>query len=164
MKKLLALAGILGALMLTGCALTSAAADGEEKGDIVITEVDLQDGYYLSDKDDSYIHIDGNMIELCGFDIVGRAKTDWENFDGPKVSLEESIACAKEVFEPLFAWKEFTPIRIVECGENGKDLTLLVVDYEWSKEHGTYTGYLVNEDGTITREGHIYTYNGENLE
>lgn len=161
MKKLLALAGVLGILTLTGCTVASADADGEEKGDIVITEVDLQDGYYLSDNDDSYIHIEDNMIELCGFDIEGRAAADWEEYDGPKVSLEESVRSAKEEFEWLFAWKEYTPIRVVEFGDDGGDLIMLVVNYEFASAHGSYTGYIVNDDGTIYREGNTYTYAGE---
>lgn len=164
MKKVLALAGILGALTLTGCALTSVAPDGEEKGDIVITEVDLQDGYYLSDKDDSYIHIEDGKIELCGYDIEGKTKAAYEACEGKKASLDVWLETAKEDYGSLFAWKEYTPVCFTKMGKNGEDFTLLVVDYEFASKSGSYTGYIVNEDGTITREENIYTYKGESLE
>lgn len=163
MKKILALAGILGILTFTGCTVASAAGDGAEKGDVVKTEVDLQDGYYLSDNDDSYIHIEDGMIELCGYDIEGKERESWEKTEEPKVSLDEWIDNAKEVFEPLFAWKEYTPVRFVQMGENNEDLILLVVDYEFASSHGAYTGYKVNKDGTISREGNTYTYTGEKI-
>ncbi len=161
MKKLLALAGILGIIALTGC--TVAKADGEEKGDTLVVDVDLKDGYYLSDNDDSYIHIDNGMIELCGYDIEGKALKDWESTEGKKVGLDEWTKNAKEQFEPLFAWKEYTPVRFVKMGEGDKDLVMLVVDYEFASEKGAYTGYVVNDDGTIYREGNTYTYEGETL-
>lgn len=163
MKKLLALAGILGIITLTGC--TAASADEEKKpGDVSIVEVDLKDGYYLSDKDDSYIHIEDGKIELCGYDIEGKAKESYEKTEGKKVSLDEWIANTKEGFDSAFAWKEYTPVCFTKMGENGEDLTLLVVDYEFASKSGSYTGYIVNEDGTITREENIYTYKGEKLE
>lgn len=164
MKKLLAMAGILGIIALTGC--TTASADEKEKGDLSVVEVDLQDGYYLSDKDDSYIHIENGMIELCGYDIDGKAKENYEKYkeeDCVKISLDEWIANAEEVFEPLFAWKEYTPVCFTQAGENGDDLTLLVVDYEFALEKGTFTGYVVNDDGTICREENTYTYKGAQL-
>ncbi len=163
MKKLLALAGILGILAMTGCTVASAADDEKQKGDISVTEVDLKDGYYLSDNDDSYIHIEDGKIELCGYDIEGKEKENWEKTEEPKVSLEEWIDNAKEVFEPLFAWKEYTPICITKMGKNDEDLVWLVVDYEFAKKSGSYTGYVVNKDGTISREGNTYTYSGEKI-
>lgn len=159
MKKLLAIAGIFGIIALTGC--TAASADGKEKGEISIVEVDLKDGYYSSDKDDSYIHIEDGMIELVGYDIAAQAKRIYETAEGDKVSLDEWIENAKEQFEPLFAWKEYTPVCFTKMGENGEDMVWLVVDYEFASEHGTYTGYVLNDDGTIYREGNTYTYKGE---
>lgn len=159
MKKLLALAGILGIIALTGCA--TASADGKEQGEISVIEVDLKDGYYLSDNDDSYIHIEDGMIELVGYDIAEKAKNIYETTEGDKVSLDEWIKNAKEQFEPLFAWKEYTPVCITKMGENGEDLVWLIVDYEDASKHGAYTGYVLNDDGTIYREGNTYTYEGE---
>ena len=46
-------------------------------------------------------------------------------------------------------------------GENGEVMVWLVVDYEIASEHGAYTGYTLNDDGTIYREGNTYTYSGE---
>lgn len=162
MKKIIALAGILGILAMTGCAVAS-ADDGKTKGDIKVVEVDLKDGYYLSDNDDSYIHIEDGKIELCGYDIEGKAKEVYEKTDGEKVSLDEWIENAKEQFEPLFAWKEYTPVCFTEMGANGEDMVWLVVDYEFASKSGSYTGYEVNEDGTISREGNVYTYTGEKI-
>jgi len=159
MKKLIALAGLLGIIALTGC--TAASADGKEQGEISIVEVDLKDGYYLSNNDDSYIHVEDGKIELCGYDIVGKAKENYEKAEGEKVSLDEWINNAEELFEPLFAYKEYTPIVCTQAGEGGKDMTLLVVDYDFASEKGAYTGYTLNDDGTIYREGNTYTYSGE---
>ena len=163
MKKLSALAGILGIITLTGCTVASAADDGKRKGDISVTEVDIKDGYYLSDNDDSYIHIEDGKIELCGYDIEGKAKEVYEKTEGKKVSRDEWIENAKEQFEPLFAWKEYTPVCFTEMGANGEDMVWLVVDYEFASKNGAYTGYEVNKDGTISREGNVYTYTGEKI-
>lgn len=159
MKKLLAIAGIFGIIALTGC--TAASADGKKPGEISVVDVEVKEGYYLSNNDDSYIHVEDGKIELCGYDIVGKAKENYEKAEGEKVSLDEWIENAKEQFEPLFAWKEYTPVCFTKMGENGEDMVWLVVDYDFASEHGAYTGYTLNDDGTIYREGNTYTYSGE---
>jgi len=159
MKKLFALAGLLGIIALTGC--TVASADGKKPGEISVVDVDVKEGYYLSNNDDSYIHVEDGKIELCDYDIEEKARADWEKTDGEKASLDKWIENAVEINEPLFAWKEYTPISIAKAGESGDDMILLVVDYEFASEKGAYTGYVLNDNGTISREGNIYTYTEE---
>ena len=48
-------------------------------------------------------------------------------------------------------------------GENGADMTLLAVNYELAQSTGTYTGYILNDDGTISKVDNIYTYYGAEL-
>lgn len=163
MRKLLALTAILATLTAAGCSVNAGADTGVKTGDIVVTDTTLADGYYLSDNDNSYIHINDGKIELCNFDIAQYAEESYEKEESPAISLDEWINNAKETFEPLFEYKEYTPVRFVGMGENGEDLVWLIVDYEFAAEHGAYTGYEVQDDATIIREGNTYTYSGETL-
>jgi hypothetical protein len=42
-------------------------------------------------------------------------------------------------------------------------MTLLAVDFELSKTNGTYNGYILNDDGTISKAGNVYAYFGTEL-
>ena len=160
LKKLLCLCSF--ALVLTGC--TAASADTEySPGDFVVTEVSLEEGYYLSDKDDSYVHIVDGQIELCNYDYITICTEQWNAIEGDKVSLEESIAIFEESFLPQCELQEYTPLNMIGMGENGGDQLFLSLDYEWSKESGAYNGYLVYDDGTLSKAGNIYTYFGTEL-
>lgn len=159
-KKLLCLCSF--ALVLTGC--TAASADTEySPGDFVVTEVSLADGYYLSDNDDSYVHITDGQIELCNYDYVTVFTEQWNSLEGNKASLEKFIEVSAEAFLPQCALQEYTPLKMIGMGENGGDQILLSLDYEWSKENGTYNGYLVYDDGTLFKADNIYTYFGTEL-
>ena len=48
-------------------------------------------------------------------------------------------------------------------GENGEDLTLLVVNYDFAKDNGTYTGYTLNPEGTIKMLDNTYTFSSTEL-
>ncbi len=156
MKRLLALTGTLGILALSGCAVAS-ADDGRVQGDQVILE-DPANGYYTSNNDDSYIHIIDGQIELCNYDIESRAIEDYNNLDGPKVSLEESIKSTREYLTEEFKLQEYTPVSFVKMGEDGTDFDMLVIKYDTAEERGAFTGYGLNPDGTIYKAGNIYTF------
>lgn len=52
--------------------------------------------------------------------------------------------------------QNFTPYTFM-FGE--KESTMLVINFEFACEHGTYTGYNYGEDGTIEK-GNVYRYVG----
>ncbi len=156
MKRLLALTGTLGILALSGCAVAS-ADDGKVQGDKVIQE-DPANGYYTSNNDDSYIHIIDGQIELCNFDIDARTIENHNNYDGPKASLEDALEFSREMFTELFRLQEFTTVSFTGMGDNGSDFVMLIPDYESAQESGSYNGYVLNPDGTISRMDNIYTF------
>lgn len=155
MKRLLALTGTLGILALSGCAVAS-ADDGKVQGDKVILE-DPANGYYTSNNDDSYIHIIDGQIELCNYDIDARTIENHKNYDGPKASLEDALEFSRETFTELFRLQEFTTVSFTGMGDNGSDFILLIPNYESAQESGSYNGYVLNSDGTISRMDNIYT-------
>lgn len=158
-KKLLCLLPIA---LLAGC--TAVSADTEyNDGDCIEADVSLADGYYLSDSDDSYIHISDGQIELCDYDYVAAFTEEWNAIDGDKASLEVYIENSAEIFVPQCSLQEYTPLSFIGMGENGDDMTLLALNYELSKENGTYVGYILNDDGTISKADNIYTYFGTEL-
>ena len=149
-------------LLLAGCAAASADAEYSD-GDCIEAEVSLSDGYYLSDNDDSYIHISGGQIELCGYDYVTAFTEDWNAVEGDKASLEEYVDNSAEIFLSQCSLQDYTPVKFIGMGENGADLTLLAVNYELAQSTGTYTGYILNDDGTISKVDNVYSYVGEEL-
>lgn len=142
-----------------------ATADVKTKSDYINEDIIVRSGYYTCDEDKSYIHVDGNKIELCNFDYEADAEEAWNNaiatLDETERSkqasnhdsyIEESIKDAKEQHR----LQDFTPYTFV-FGE--KESTMLVINFEFAHEHGTYTGYTYNEDGSI-KKGNIYHYSG----
>ena len=51
MRKLLAITAILATLTAAGCSVAANAGDTMERGEMFIPELELKDGYYLSDND-----------------------------------------------------------------------------------------------------------------
>lgn len=157
MKKTFLPLALLFSLSLTGCAVAS-ADDGRPAGGHSEVEAELADGFYTSDKDDSYIHISNGNIELCGYDLESDVKEEYDSIAGEKVSFEEYLANSEEIFEEQTKLQPYTPVCFNKMGENGEDLTLLVLNYDFAEEKGTYTGYTLNPDGTITILENTYTY------
>lgn len=150
------------ALVLTGCA--AASADPEyTQGECIEIEVSLADGYYLSNNDNSYIHIEDGEIGLCDYDYTAAFTSDWNALDGDKASLDEYVDISAEALLYQISLQKYTPVKFVGMGENGGDLNLLAVHYKTSLENNTYYGYILNDDGTISKIDNIYTYEGTEL-
>lgn len=149
-------------IMLAGCAAASADVEYVD-GDCIEVDVSLADGYYLSDGDSSYIHISDGQIELCDYDYVSAFTDEWNSTDGDKASLEEYVDNSAEIFLAQCSLQDYTPVKFIGMGENGADMTLLAVNYELAQSTGTYTGYILNDDGTISKVDNIYTYYGAEL-
>lgn len=157
--------GILGTacLMLAGC--TAALAEVEEQvGSAVVVEDTLANGYYLSNNDDSYIHIIDGQIELCNYDYIADFTESWNEIqNADKADLEEYIANSAEIFVPQCELQDYTLVKFVGMGDEGSDFMLLTLNYEFASSVGTYTGYQLNGDGTISKVDNIYTYYGTEL-
>lgn len=82
MRKLISYV-FIGAICLTlaGCTAANAADDGRETITLA-DDVILRDGFYLSDNDESYIHIEGDYIELCGYDCISDFTDNWNAWQG----------------------------------------------------------------------------------
>lgn len=107
-NKILSLTALL-SLALTGCAAAS-AADDRPAGEHSEVDIKLADGYYTSDKDDSYIHITDGKIELCWYDIESEIRAEYDNITEDKVSFEEYLANSEEQFEERTKLQSFTPV------------------------------------------------------
>lgn len=149
-------------LLLAGCTVVSADTRYSD-GDCVVCDVSLSDGYYLSDNDSSYIHIADGQIELCDYDYITAFSEDWEAIEGEKASLEDYVENSTEIFVSQCSLQEYTPVKFIGMGENGEDMTLLAVNYEFSQSTGTYAGYILNGDGTISKVDNNYSYCGTEL-
>ncbi len=164
MRKLLAVAAILATLTAAGCSVAANAGDTMERGEMFIPELELKDGYYLSDNDESYIHIENGQIELCNYDIESEIASDYEEHsDNISLSREEY---AENCLEDYTAWsslQDFTPVTWYKFGDNDEDYTMLVLNYDFAVEKGAYTGYQYNSDGSISKLENTYTYSGETL-
>jgi hypothetical protein len=148
--------------MGTGC--TTAKADDERKTDIFVdNSVTVSEGYYLSDNDESYIHIENGQIELCDYDYVADFTESWNNIEDSKVSLDEYIENSAELFLAQIELQSFTPVRFEGCTEDGGDIVILVLNYDSAAASGAYSGYILNDDGTISKVDNIYTYYGAEL-
>lgn len=161
MKKLLCYFALAASCVFAaGC--STATADVKTKSDYINEDITVKSGYYTCDEDKSYIHVDGNKIELCNFDYKADAEEAWNNAmatldeaerdrqaSNHDSYIEESIKDAMEQHK----LQEFTPYTFVS------EKTMLVINFEFAHEHGTYTGYIYNEDGSISK-GNTYRYFG----
>lgn len=164
MKKLLCYFALAASCVFAvGC--STANADVEPKSDYINEDITVKSGYYTCDEDKSYIHVDGNKIELCNFDYEAYAEEAWNNAmatldeaerdrqaSNHDSYIEESVKGAMEQHK----LQEFTPYTFVLAE---KESTMLVLNFEFAHEHGTYTGYTYNEDGSISK-GNTYRYSG----
>ena len=153
-------------LIMSGCSVAS--ADNEEiiHSQVTLEKTLINDGYYLSDNDDSYIHIINGQIELCGYDFETVCRSDYDELTDEqkeKTSLESFVKDSVKWFEEETALQDFTPVKFSNGGEDGSDLTLLVLNYEFASSVGAYTGYVLNNDGTIWKVDNTYSYYGEAL-
>lgn len=167
MKKLLGLAltGIM-CVALVGC--TTANADKQGVPLAAVDEsISLKDGYYTSDKDDTYIRIEGNKIELGGLDIDAYAEEKWNEItaDLDKAELEKQLP-QHETFvkntaddaRATFALQEFVPVTFTLPNHKS---TVLALNYV--KDSQSYEGYSLKEDNSIVMIGNTYSYYGTEL-
>ncbi len=167
MKKILelALAGIM-CVSLAGC--MAAGADGQ---DIPLLSVDksisLKEGYYTNENDDSYIHIVGNKIELCGADAEADAQEAWEQLmadmntderEKQKSNYESFIKNSVEEAQKTYALQEFTPVTF--SLPDGYRSTCLALNYVEGDK--TVAGYSLKSEDTILM-GETYCYYGTEL-
>lgn len=174
MKKLLGYSLLTAAcIMLSGCAAAHAQDNKPTQG-YINENITVKSGYYTCEEDDSYIHVDGNMIERCNVDYYADAENAWnrylEEFDEEErgkqaeyhdTYVENTAAWAME-FDELQEFVVYTYPLSTFYPEKSDDTTL-VLNYESLQESGSYTGYGYNEDGSIERNGHNYYYVGEEL-
>lgn len=80
-----------------------------------------------------------------------------------KASLEEFIENSTDSLLYQIDWQEYTPVRFAGFGEDSTDLVLLVVHYDLAPATNTYMGYVLNDDGTISKVDNNYSYYGEEL-
>lgn len=167
MKKLLGLAltGIMCAV-LAGC--TTAGADEQGVRMAAVDEsISLEDGYYINDKDDTYIRIEGNRIELCGLDYDAYAEEKWNEViaDLDETELEKQLP-QHETFVKntaddarlTFSLQEFVPVTFTLPNHKS---TVLALNYV--KDSQTYEGYSLKDDNSIVMIGNIYRYYGTEL-
>lgn len=153
-------------LITSGCSVVSADNDEIVHSQVMLEKTLINDGYYLSDNDDSYIHIVNGQIELCGYDFETVCRSDYDELTDEqkeKTSLESFVKDSVKWFEEETALQDFTPVKFSNGGEDGSDLTLLVLNYESASSVGAYTGYVLNNDGTIWKVDNTYSYYGEAL-
>lgn len=164
MRKLLALAAILAVLTAAGCSASAGADDVMEYGQSFLPDIEVKSGYYLSDNDESYIHIENGQIELCNYDIESEIASNYEEHSD-NISLSR-VEYAENCLEDYTEWsslQNFTPVTWYKFGDNDEDYTMLVLNYDFAVEKGAYTGYEYKLDGTIGKMGNTYTYSGETL-
>ncbi len=162
-------------VLLSGCAAAAHAEDDSNKprDGYVNEEITVRSGYYTCEEDDSYIHVDGNMIERCNVDYYANAEKSWDKLFAEwdeetrekqlpyhEVFLETTAELAEE-FDSLqefavytFPWSTYDPEK--------SDSHTLIPSFD--PDSSAYSGYGYNAaDGSITRDNHNYYYAGENL-
>lgn len=165
----------LGYSLLTAACVSAHAEDNKPRHSYVNENITVRSGYYTCEEDDSYIHVDGNMIERCNFDYAEDAEKVWNELmeecdeqererQAPNhdIFIENSVK-TKEEFDALKEFVVYTfPLSTYDPKKS--DLTRLVLDFEFLHEdRGTTAFYDYNEeDGSIALD-HIYYYAGEEL-
>lgn len=159
-----AAAAVLMCVCSAGCVSANAAPEHELYGIYLDDSISPKDGYYLSDKDESYIYVQGDHIGVFNFDFVALAEKNWYETDEPKVPLEEWIKNSTEGWQ-VTDWNEFKTARIPVSADPNEDILNIFVDYDNSWNGGSFSGkgYLMNHDGTIDQVGNTYTYGGTEL-
>lgn len=174
MKKILGYSLLTAAcVLLSGCA-TAKAEDGRPRFGYVNENITVKSGYYTCEEDDSYIHVDGNMIETCNFDYTAWVEREWartkEELGEEELNriadfntvLEGSTELAME-FDALQEFVVYT-VPISTYYPEKSDLTRLVLDYDSvTSDCGPTGGYEYGEDGSIKSGDIWYHYAGEEL-
>lgn len=76
MKKFLSFVALAASCVFAvGC--STANAEEKTKTNHINEDITVKSGYYTCAEDDSYIHVDGNKIELCNFDYEADAERSW---------------------------------------------------------------------------------------
>lgn len=161
-------------VLLSGC-VTAKAEDGRPRHGYINENITVQSGYYTCEEDDSYIHVDGNMIECCNFDYYAWAEGLWnesmEKWDEEEREkqapnhdsvIEFTVNLAKET-DALQEFVVYT-VPISTYYPEKSDLTRLVPDYDsFTSDCGPTGGYEYGEDGSIKSGDIWYHYAGEEL-
>lgn len=166
-KSIISIVPVAAFVLMSGCS-SVASADNDEilHSQIVLDMALIDDGFYLSDNDSSYIHISDGQIELCDYDFERVCRSDYEKLTDEQkqnTDLDSFVSESVKWFEDEAALQEFTPVKFCNGGEEGNDLILLVLNYEYASSVGAYTGYVFNKDGTICKVDNTYSYFGEEL-
>lgn len=168
MRKSLCLAALAAAsVLMTGC--VAVHADEVKPTPHINEDITVRSGYYTCEDNDAYIHVDGNLIELCNFDHEANAEDRWNELmaecdeterERQAPHREEFISNSVEFALEQESLQEFT-VYTIPFEE--RDITMLVLNFDFAVEHGTFMGYNYNEDGSISRGELTYYYAGEEL-
>ena len=173
MKKLAYALLTAACVLLSGCS-TAHAEDTKPRHGYINRDITIKSGYYTCEEDDSYIHVEGNMIERCNFNYYADAESKWseamEKLDEQErerqeknhdVAIENTVELAK-TFNALQEYTVYT-IPFSTYSSQFHDVTTLVLLPEAELETNSYRGgYTYNEDGSLY-VGHNYYYVGEEL-
>ncbi len=158
-------------LVMAGCAAASADFVPYKE----IDETIVKDGYYTTDVDESYIHVENGTIELCNFSeeneleaIEGYWNEYLEGLSDEEKELrlgdhDGYVANSLEGAKETYAKQEYTPMTFyVNAYLTVRMLLLDAFDPEG--ETGSYHGYLVNDDGCIyLNPEKLYSFAGEEI-
>ncbi len=174
MKKFLGYSLLTAAcVLLSGCAAAAHAEDDKPRYGYVNEKIIVRSGYYTCEEDDSYIHVDGNMIKLCNFDSYAWAENLWnksmEEWDEETrekqapyhdQAIENTVKLAEE-FDALQEFVVYTYPVSTYYPERRDSHTLIP---SFDPDSAARNGYGYNDvDGSIETAGRVYYYAGENL-
>ena len=160
-------------VLLSGC--TSAhAEDNKPRTGYINKDITIRSGYYTCEEDDSYIHVDGNMIERCNFDYYANAEKLWnesmkeldeqereKQAPNRDTCIENTVESAKE-FDSLQVFTVYT-FPLSTFNPDKSDITTLVLLPETEFETSSFRGgYRYNDDGSIGLDNNYY-FAGEEL-
>lgn len=174
MKKFLGYSLLTAAcVLLSGCASSAHAEDNKPRNGYVNEEIIVRSGYYTCEEDDSYIHVDGNMIECCNVDYYANAAKSWDElyaewdeetrekqlpyydvFLKNTAELAEEFDALQEFVVYTFPWSTYDPQK--------SDSHKLIPSFDPdSSARGGYEYNVV--DSSIEIGGIVYRYAGEEL-
>lgn len=177
MKHTKAVMSVLSCILLSGC-VTATADDGAVFGEKrILPDSTVRNGYYVSESDESYIHVVNGTIELCGFDYEKfyrsqpvPASVNAEDEQELSAYISESAEFNRE----LNSLKEYTVVEIAGMGENGGALIMLATNPSENEISAAIeadgqlgmSGYLLIDENMIRVISPMpdYVYAGESME
>lgn len=169
MKKILCYAALaVSCALMSGC-VEAHAEDPKPRKSYINEDITVKSGYYISDEDDSYIRVDGNMIEVCNFDyenyiegLWSQSMEQWDEQEREKQASRHDIVL-ENTTKSMKEQHSFQEYTIYTFPHSDKDTTMLVVNFEFAKAHDTYTGYIYDPETETICESYTYQYIGEEL-